>query len=52
MFGGTKLIYVCKEGLKLEETEEEKRACEEEAEWFEGLCEVVKDAPSKKSKRS
>ena len=48
MFGGKKLVYVCKEGLELEETEEEKKAREEEAVWFEELCEVVKDAPSKK----
>ena len=32
------------EGLKLEETEEEKKQCGEEVKQFEELCKVVKDA--------
>jgi molecular chaperone HtpG len=43
-FNGKKLVCVSKEGLKLEETEEEKQAREEEASQFNELCTVVKDA--------
>nr|ANC28022.1 heat shock protein 90 [Polyporus umbellatus] len=43
-FDGHKLICVSKEGLELEETEEEKKAREEEAKQFEDLCKAVKDA--------
>lgn len=43
-FDGHKLICVSKEGLELEETEEEKKEREEEATQFEDLCKAVKDA--------
>jgi molecular chaperone HtpG len=43
-FDGKKLVCVSKEGLELEETEEEKKAREEEATQFNELCTVVKDA--------
>ncbi|KAI0928498.1 hypothetical protein AcV5_006054 [Taiwanofungus camphoratus] len=43
-FDGKKLICVSKEGLELEETEEEKKEREEEAKQFEDLCKAVKDA--------
>ena len=43
-FDGKKLVCVSKEGLELEETEEEKKAREEEAAQFDELCMVVKDA--------
>ncbi|KIP09595.1 hypothetical protein PHLGIDRAFT_126182 [Phlebiopsis gigantea 11061_1 CR5-6] len=43
-FDGHKLICVSKEGLELEETEEEKKAREEEATQFEDLCKAVKEA--------
>jgi molecular chaperone HtpG len=43
-FDGKKLVCVSKEGLELEETEEEKKAREEEAASFSELCTVVKDA--------
>ncbi|KAJ7751961.1 heat-shock protein 90 [Mycena metata] len=43
-FDGKKLICVSKEGLELEETEEEKKAREEEATAFTELCTTVKDA--------
>ncbi|KAL0579414.1 Hsp90 chaperone hsp82 [Marasmius crinis-equi] len=43
-FDGKKLICVSKEGLELEETEEEKAAREEETAQFSDLCTVVKDA--------
>ncbi|TBU35905.1 HSP90-domain-containing protein [Dichomitus squalens] len=43
-FEGHKLVCVSKEGLELEETEEEKKAREEEAKQFEDLCKAVKDA--------
>lgn len=43
-FEGHKLVCVSKEGLELEETEEEKKEREEEAKQFEELCKVVKDA--------
>ncbi|KAJ6546553.1 heat-shock protein 90 [Mycena vulgaris] len=43
-FDGKKLICVSKEGLELEETEEEKQAREKEATEFSELCTTVKDA--------
>jgi molecular chaperone HtpG len=43
-FEGKKLVCVSKEGLELEETEEEKKAREEEELQFKDLCTVVKDA--------
>ncbi|KAK1397158.1 Heat shock cognate protein 80 [Heracleum sosnowskyi] len=42
-FEGKKLVSATKEGLKLEETEDEKKKKEEQKEKFEGLCKVVKD---------
>jgi len=43
-FEGHKLESVSKEGLELEETDEEKQAREEEAKSYEDLCKVIKDA--------
>ncbi|KAG9051599.1 heat shock protein 90 [Tulasnella sp. UAMH 9824] len=43
-FEGRKLVCVSKEGLELEETEDEKKAREEEAKQFEDLCKTIKDA--------
>jgi len=43
-FDGHKLESVSKEGLELEETDEEKKAREEEAKSYEDLCSVIKDA--------
>ncbi|KAJ7582871.1 heat-shock protein 90 [Mycena floridula] len=43
-FEGKKLVCVSKEGLELEETEDEKKARESEAALFNDLCTVVKDA--------
>jgi molecular chaperone HtpG len=43
-FEGKKLVCVSKEGLELEETEEEKKKREQEVAEFEELCKVVKDA--------
>ncbi|CAN6480790.1 unnamed protein product [Victoria cruziana] len=42
-YDGKKLVSATKEGLKLEETEEEKKAREEKKKAFEGLCIVFKD---------
>ncbi|KVI10389.1 Heat shock protein Hsp90 [Cynara cardunculus var. scolymus] len=42
-FEGKKLVSATKEGLKLEETEDEKRKQESLKEKFEGLCKVIKD---------
>jgi molecular chaperone HtpG len=47
-FEGKKLVSVSKEGLELEETEEEKTAREQEAKDFEELCKTVKDALGEK----
>ncbi|CAO1620782.1 unnamed protein product [Parajaminaea phylloscopi] len=41
--GGRKLVSVSKEGLELEETEEEKKADEEKAKSLEGLCATIKE---------
>ncbi|KAI0277687.1 HSP90-domain-containing protein [Russula aff. rugulosa BPL654] len=47
-FDGHKLESVSKEGLELEETDEEKKAREEEAKSYEDLCKVIKDALGEK----
>ena len=51
-FGSKKPVYVCKEGLELEETEEEKKACEEEAKWFEEPVRLLRMLLAKRSKGS
>jgi len=43
-FEGKKLVCVSKEGLELEESEEEKAAREEESKQFDDLCKAVKEA--------
>jgi len=43
-FEGKKLVCVSKEGLELEETEEEKKEREAEVQEFSELCSTVKDA--------
>ena len=43
-FNGKKLICISKEGLELEETDEEKKACEAENAEFADLCSAVKEA--------
>lgn len=42
-FEGKKLVSVTKEGLKLDETEEEKKAAEELKKQNEGLCKLIKE---------
>ncbi|XP_021827890.1 heat shock protein 81-1-like [Prunus avium] len=42
-FEGKKLVSAAKEGLKLDESEDEAKKKEELKEKFEGLCKVVKD---------
>ncbi|ONM22534.1 Heat shock protein 90-2 [Zea mays] len=42
-FEGKKLVSATKEGLKLDETEDEKKRKEELKEKFEGLCKVIKE---------
>ncbi|CAM8909249.1 unnamed protein product [Rhodiola kirilowii] len=42
-FEGKKLVSATKEGLKLEETEDEKKRKEELKQKFEGLCKTIKD---------
>ncbi|XP_010552350.1 PREDICTED: heat shock protein 90-2 [Tarenaya hassleriana] len=42
-FEGKKLVSATKEGLKLDETEDEKQKKEALKEKFEGLCKVIKD---------
>ncbi|KZV36224.1 heat shock cognate protein 80-like [Dorcoceras hygrometricum] len=42
-FEGKKLVSATKEGLKLEEGEDEKKKAEELKQKFEGLCKVIKD---------
>jgi len=42
-FDGKKFACITKEGLKLEETEEEKKKNEEQKAAFEGLCKIVKE---------
>ena len=43
-FDSKKPVCVSKEGLELEETEDEKKACEAEAAEYVDLCSTVKDA--------
>ena len=43
-FENKKLVCVSKEGLELEETEDEKKAREEEAAQFNDLCTTIKEA--------
>ncbi|KAG6376376.1 Hsp90 protein-domain-containing protein [Boletus reticuloceps] len=43
-FEGKKLVCVSKEGLELEETDEEKKVREEEATQFSDLCTTIKEA--------
>jgi molecular chaperone HtpG len=42
-FEGKKLVSATKEGLKLDESEDEKKKKEELKQKFEGLCKVIKD---------
>jgi molecular chaperone HtpG len=42
-YDGKKLVNITKEGLKLEETEEEKQKAEEEKKANENLCKAIKD---------
>lgn len=42
-FEGKKLVCVSKEGLELEETDDEKKTHEEEAKQFNDLCTMMKD---------
>jgi len=42
-FEGKKLVCISKEGLKLDETEDEKKKFEEQKAQFEGLCKTIKD---------
>jgi molecular chaperone HtpG len=42
-FEGKKLVSATKEGLKLDESEDEKKRKEELKERFEGLCKVIKE---------
>jgi len=42
-YDGKKLVSITKEGLKLDETEEEKKAFEEMKAQTEGLCTVIKE---------
>jgi molecular chaperone HtpG len=42
-FEGKKLVCISKDGIELEETEEEKSAREEDAKAFEDLTKVMKD---------
>lgn len=42
-FDGKKLVCITKEGLKLDETEEEKKKFEEQKQQYENLCKVIKE---------
>ena len=42
-FNGKKLVCMTKEGLEMEETNDEKKACEAEATQFEDLCKTIKE---------
>jgi molecular chaperone HtpG len=42
-FDGKKMVNITKEGLKLDESEDEKKKREEQAAQFENLCKVVKE---------
>jgi molecular chaperone HtpG len=50
-FDSKKLICVSKEGLELEETEDEKKAREDKAKQFKDLCRAIKDALGDKVER-
>jgi len=43
-FEGKKLVCVSKDGLELEESDDEKKAREEEAKSYDDLCKAIKDA--------
>ena len=47
-YDGKKLVCVTKEGLQLDETEDEKKNKEETKAQFEGLCTLMKDILSDK----
>ncbi|XP_020584290.1 heat shock protein 81-1-like [Phalaenopsis equestris] len=47
-FEGKKLVSATKEGLKLDETEDEKKKSEDLKQKFEGLCKVIKDVLGEK----
>lgn len=47
-YDGKKLVCVTKEGLQLDETEDEKKNKEEIKAQFEGLCTLMKDILSEK----
>ncbi len=51
-YDGKKLVSCTKEGLKFDETEEEKKAREELASSFEPLCRVIKDILGDKVRRT
>jgi molecular chaperone HtpG len=42
-FDGKKLVCITKEGLKLDETEDEKKKFEEQKAQFENLCRIIKE---------
>jgi molecular chaperone HtpG len=42
-FEGKKLVCISKEGLKLDESEDEKKKFEEQKAQFENLCKIIKD---------
>ena len=50
-YDGKKLISCTKEGLDLNDTEEEKKAREEEKARFEPLCKLMKDVLATKLKK-
>ena len=45
------MVCMTKEGLELEETDDEKKACEAEATQFEDLCKTVKEVLGDKVKK-
>merc|ERR1711871_1091478 len=47
-YEGKKLLSATKEGLKMEETEEEKKELEEAKAATEGLCKLMKEVPDDK----
>jgi|EP01047_Picozoa_sp_COSAG01_P058244 molecular chaperone HtpG len=50
-YDGKKLVCCTKEGLEIEETEEEKKAWEETKSAFEDLCKVMKDVLGDKAEK-
>jgi molecular chaperone HtpG len=42
-YDGKKLVCVTKEGLELDDDEEERKRLEEQRKAFEGLCKTIKD---------